>query len=84
MDQPQKAKTFVFGASKLTPNPTDRRKITPDADWTQHRITNPEYGDLRKCRKWKKEKLSKIENSASLKNVETRKRFYTKMSKISN
>ncbi len=45
MDQPQKAKTFVFGASKLTPNPTDRRKITPDADRTQHRNTNPEYSD---------------------------------------
>ncbi len=45
MAQPQQAKTFVFGASKLTPNPTDHRKITPDAEWTQHRNPNPEYLD---------------------------------------
>jgi hypothetical protein len=39
------ATTFVFGASKLNLNPTDRRKITPDAEWTQHRTPNPEYSD---------------------------------------
>jgi hypothetical protein len=43
------AKTFVFGASKLTPNPTARHKITPDAEWTQHHTPNREYTDSTEC-----------------------------------
>jgi hypothetical protein len=42
-------KTFVFGASKLTPNPTAGPKITPDAEWTQHHTPNPEYTDSTEC-----------------------------------
>jgi len=43
------AETFVFGASKLTLNPTARPKITPNAKWTQHHTPNPEYTDSTEC-----------------------------------
>ena len=59
-------------------------------DWKKALKFKPRYhifnvfsDDLRKRRKWKKEKMPKSDNCILVKNAERKNQFYSKMSKIS-